>query len=138
MGAWGPGVFENDDAMDYAYDLAASDDWSVVGNALVLVASAPADSYIEAPEASAALAAAEVVAAALGAPGPGIPPEVVDWVADHGGDVSTAVALSALRATERVAASSELAELWAEAGPEEWRASLADLQRRLAGASPDP
>ena len=66
MGAWGSGPFENDDALDFVGDLAnvaASERPNLVRAALVL----PGD-YVEIPEASVAVAAAALIAAAKGMP----------------------------------------------------------------------
>jgi hypothetical protein len=60
MGAWGVLAFDNDDAADWAYDFAEADDLSLVESAFDTVAEA--EDYLEAPEASNALAACEVLA----------------------------------------------------------------------------
>lgn len=69
MGAWGMGAFENDDASDW---LAALD--GAVPQRLRLtferVTAIEPELYLEAPAASEAVAAAEVVTAMLGKPGP--------------------------------------------------------------------
>ncbi len=64
MGAWGPGPFDNDDAADFIIavtDAEKGDRAEQVGAALSLP-----DGYLEIPEASAAVAAAALVAAANG------------------------------------------------------------------------
>ena len=133
MGAWGLGAFENDDALDWVAELEEDESGDAVRRALD--AAADAGGYLEAPEGAEALAAAEVVAAAAGRPGEGLPEEVEAWVAAHGGAVA-GEAERARRAVDRVAAAdSELRELWEEAegsaGP--WHELLADLRRRLGG-----
>jgi len=60
MGAWGVLAFDNDEANDWAYDLVEADDLSLVESAFDMVAAA--DDYLEAPDASNALAACEVLA----------------------------------------------------------------------------
>ena len=82
MGAWGTGSFENDDAMDWVADLEGSDDLAIVVETLSRVADA-GDDYVETPEGAAAVAAAEVVAALLGASGPTVTDEVREWVNAH-------------------------------------------------------
>jgi Domain of unknown function (DUF4259) len=131
MGAWGPGPFENDDALDFLVELEAATDWSGVVDALDAVAEAGTPDYIEAPEASVAVAAAEVVAAALGSPRGDLPSEVLAWVAGPGRHGSPPAAALAIRAVERVVAASELAELWADENDHAWQAAVADLSRRL-------
>lgn len=65
MGAWGLGSFENDDAMDWMSDFAEVQDMNLI-NATFDIVIENAGSYIEAPEASNALAAAEIIAAIKG------------------------------------------------------------------------
>lgn len=71
MGAWGSGSFDNDDALDWVNDLEGSKGTAVIEFALQAVLDE--SDYLEAPECSAALCAAEVVAALKGAPGQGLP-----------------------------------------------------------------
>lgn len=64
MGAWGVLAFDNDDACDWAHDLESVDDFSLIESAFEDVESE--DEYLEADEASIALAACEVLARANG------------------------------------------------------------------------
>jgi uncharacterized protein DUF4259 len=128
MGAWGARSFENDDALDWVWELRESDDDSVVRAAL---GAAHGDGEVEAPEAACACAAAEVVAAASGAPSDWLPDEVKEWVAANGPAVA-GLRPEARAAVERVAERSELQQLWAEAGDPEWDRAAADLLGRLA------
>ncbi len=132
-GGWDTGSFDNDDALDWIYELSESDDLSVVESALQNAVDA--SGYLEAPTGSAAIAAAEVVAALSGKPRSELPPEVTDWVRTHefvvGSDlVETArSAISAVRNSQ----SSELAQLWSESKElaDAWEADLGDLLERL-------
>ena len=63
MGAWGCDVFENDDAGDWAYGLEDRTDLGLVTETIERVLAQPG--YLEAPDASAALAACEVIARAV-------------------------------------------------------------------------
>jgi Domain of unknown function (DUF4259) len=130
MGAWGARSFENDDALDWVWELEESSDDSVVRAAFAAV---HADVEVEAPEASCACAAAEVVAAAAGAPAEWLPDEVTAWVAAHGSAVA-GLRGEARAAVQRIAEGSELQQLWAEAGGAEWDTGIADLLGRLAQA----
>jgi hypothetical protein len=131
MGAWGHEVFENDDALDWVAELEESEDASALVTAFDAIPD-DADEYVEAPEASAALAAAEVVAAMLGKPGRGLPKEAAAWVKGHR-TVSPKLQKRARRAVSRILANSELAELWAEGNDfGAWKASVEDLLRRLS------
>ena len=130
MGAWGARSFENDDALDWVWELEESSDDSVVRAALAAVHE---DGVVEAPEAACACAAAEVVAAAGGSPAKWLPNEVTAWVAAHGAAVA-GLRDEARAAVQRIAETSELQQLWAEAGAAEWDAGIGDLLGRLAPA----
>ena len=132
MGAWGAGPFENDDAADWVWDLEESSDDSVIASALGAVADLSADEYLEAPEATMGLAAAEVVAAAFGAPAPILPEGVSNWIAGSHVVMSPNLLGEARTTVERVSTNSELKELWDEAGDQGWLAHVFNLQARLA------
>jgi hypothetical protein len=129
MGAWGAGPFDNDDALDWLAALSASRDFAAGREALDVAS----DDHLEAPEASMALAAAEVVAAALGHPTELLPDEVAAWVNSNGSVVTPSDAAIALAAVERVlAGDSEIRELWIDAGDDdEWLGSVHGLRQRL-------
>jgi Domain of unknown function (DUF4259) len=63
MSAWGHGSFDNDAAADWVYRF-DQEGVAAVASALARVAEFPEDEYLEDPEASAAIAAAEIVASA--------------------------------------------------------------------------
>ena len=132
-GAWDIGPFDNDDAMDWVWELSESDDLSVVKQALQDVIDT--SGYLEAPTASMAIAAAEVVAALKGAPRVQLPAEVVEWVERNESEVDADLAATARQAIARIRDEelSELAQLWSdsEEAAEEWRAELTDLEQRL-------
>jgi hypothetical protein len=132
VGTWGTEVFANDDAMDWIAALEDTDDIGVVERALRTVNDA--DGYLEAPDCSVALAAAEVVATILKKPGPDVPSEVFEWIARVGREMASSLPGDARRAIDRIASDSELLELWEEAGDPalgEWRATLTELHGRL-------
>jgi hypothetical protein len=150
MGAWGTGVFENDDALDWCGEFldapsGAGSRRSPGKDALVTAAlqrAADKDEGYEADAASAGLAAAEVVAALAGRPGPELsaadedstPGEVAAWARDRGSDALQQPQVRALaaQAVRRALDGSELAELWEEAEhAAAWRAAVEDLLRRL-------
>lgn len=76
-GAWESGSFDNDDAMDWVAMCVRSKGASAVGKTLE-ASLKPA--YLEAPEASEAIAAAEVVAAARGKPNSKLPSTLATWL----------------------------------------------------------
>jgi len=132
VGSWGTEVFANDDAMDWIAALEDTDDIGVVERALSRVNDAKG--YLEAPDCSIALAAAEVVATILERPGDDVPSEVFEWIARVGREMPPSLVDDARRALDRVASDSELLELWEEAGDPgigEWRATLTELRGRL-------
>jgi hypothetical protein len=131
VGAWGPGSFENDDALDWIGELAdAKDGWALVRMTLTVVAKAD---YAEAPESSAALASAEGVAIALGKPpSVTVPGELSTWVARHRSGCSEELRVLALRTVQRVRSDSELKDLWGDSENADWDDVVGDLERRLS------
>ncbi|MBS2028501.1 MAG: DUF4259 domain-containing protein [Deltaproteobacteria bacterium] len=130
MGAWSASSFENDDAADWIYELEEADDLEILET--TLESAAENDDYLEAPEGSMAIAAAEVVAALLGKPAPELPDEVTAFVARMKAPPNRGLAELALKAVERVKTRSELQELWDEGeNAKAWHALLADLSKRL-------
>ncbi len=129
MGAWGTGSFENDDAADWVAQLGtvAPDDLKKI---LAQAADDPA--YLEAPAASVAVAAVEVIAALGGSAGTATPSAIVEWAKKNPKASSAEFKALALRALDRVRRNSELKDLWLEAdGLNDWTASLQDLQTRV-------
>lgn len=132
MGAWGTGSFENDDAADWVGELG-----SIMPEGLTKVLAHAADdpAYLQALAASAAVAAAEVVAALNGAAAEGAPSGVVDWAKKHPQAFAPELKAVAIRAVDRVRKNSELKDLWMEAdGLNDWIAAIRDLQSRLGDA----
>ncbi|MET7281787.1 DUF4259 domain-containing protein [Kribbella sp. NPDC005582] len=132
MAAWDATVFGNDDAADWAGDLADAGEDQRVAEALERAAGTARGEYLEASEGAQALAAAEIVAAAAGAP-TGVSPyneRALAWASGRAGLVELIPV--ALRAIDRVVADdSELAELWEEADDPAWLKAVDDLRARL-------
>src|SRR5690554_758006 len=78
MGAWGIGNFENDDAVDWSYDIADSKGVKVLTAPLRNVVS-EAD-YLEAPDCCQALASAEIIAKTLSQDTSDLPEEIQNWL----------------------------------------------------------
>lgn len=134
MGCWGTGTFENDDAMDWAFDLSECFGLDQVDRVL---RPARDGDYLEAPDACEALAAAEIVAALLGRPASDLPVDVARWIAEHRGLDARPyreAALAHARAT--LGGNSELRELWAQNEPDFpfWKATVEALIARLSSA----
>jgi hypothetical protein len=131
MGAWGAGNFDNDDAGDWSYELEESG-IEAVKSAFDMVLSG--EDYVEAPECSAAIAAAEVVAALLGRPAADLPEEVQTFVSTKPKFATDLVELAKKALVRVLADNSELRELWQESDSfDEWKQNVADVQARLAG-----
>lgn len=131
MGAWGAGVFENDDAGDWVWELEDDNDMSVLHEALAAAVDAPLDELVDAPDASNALAAAEIVAAARGHHGAELPSEARAWIGRNAGLVDARTVALATAAVERISIASELKDLWEEAESDEWARVVSDLLDRL-------
>lgn len=137
MGAWGTGLFENDDAADWAYELAEASELTPVRQALA--ATLDTDGCLEVPEGACAVAAAGVVAASIDGRLTGLPEEVADWVQDHPDMATRDDARLGLDALERVlSVESELQELWdgRPDGPD-WAREIEKLRARLVRAVGD-
>jgi len=80
MAEWGPGIYENDDAMDWIYDLLDSGGLSRVKKALDVVEQDGSNS-VETADCRIALAAADLVAALDGDINPNLPAEAEEWIA---------------------------------------------------------
>lgn len=126
MGAWGPGEFENDSALDWLAEVQDTDD--LLDACREAFQSALDEDYLDSDPASAAVAAACVLAAFHdGYRGP-----VPDDIGISGVTVDPALRRLAVRALEAVAAAdSELASLWEDAGDTSWRATIDVLVKRL-------
>jgi hypothetical protein len=134
MGAWATDSFGNDDASDWLATLMGKDDLAMVEEALN-AALAVGDDYLDAPLAAEALAAAEVVAAAKGDPGPDVQDKaaLVAWLDNLAqGPDKTLVAL-AVQVVERVLAdNSELRDLWEDSDEfDDWQTDVQALSERL-------
>lgn len=135
MGAWGTGAFENDDAADWLAELEGATDDRVLEAAFdAVLDGAGTDLMVEGP----AVAAAEVVAAALGAPAADLPEAPAEWAKGQPGHTLRPTTYGkAIKAVEQIAGRSEMLDLWSEAEDfEAWQAAIVDLQTRLAGARP--
>lgn len=131
MAASGTGTFDDDDAMDWL-DSFESDGPTAIETALTTVADLGREDYLEAPEASHALAAAELVAAALSGEDDRLPESFRPRFVRHVDPINDAdLAALARKAVMRVLRSSELKELWDDSGDEEWEEGVRDLLERL-------
>jgi hypothetical protein len=134
MGAWGAGIFDNDDACDFAAEVVDGGGVERIASALDRVIDS-GDGYLEAPEASEGLAAAELVARMNGRPGKrdAYTEKIDAWVFGAKVRPTDELMNKARRVVIRVRAKpSELLELWSEGGdPSEFLAELDGLAERL-------
>lgn len=129
MGAWDSGPFDNDDAADFAARVEDAPGWATVKDALQ---SALRSDYLEAPQASEAVAAAAFVAAAHSGDADLVTEERAS-VLKVLGAAPADLRVLATEALTRVAGDSELAELWNESedGAKPWLAHLSAIGARL-------
>jgi hypothetical protein len=133
MGAWETGSFDNDDALDWLFDLEDSADTSVISAALQDVLG-KGDEYLETGECCVGVAAAEIVAALSENPGK-LPDNAKAWV-ETNADLEIGNLISkALKAVKLVRTDSELKEVWDESeDAAAWYAALDNLTARLESA----
>ena len=131
MGAWGHESFDNDDALDWIAELEASAGIGAFSDAFNRVIE-QAEEYIEAPECSMAIAAAEVAAALGGKPCEHLPDEIAAWI-DGKPPLPPTIIEKAHRALDLILGESELHELWEENEDSfpKWLAAVKDLKSRL-------
>ncbi|HEY9105723.1 MAG TPA: DUF4259 domain-containing protein [Roseateles sp.] len=131
-GAWEADSFGNDDALDWVHQCASS-----TGSKFISATfnAALADGYLEAPECSMAVAAAEVVAAAKGRPPKSFPRELSSWLEHQQKAEIAKLAPVAAKAVLRVlnGPRSELLELWQENRKQfpAWSGHMRNLITRL-------
>jgi hypothetical protein len=136
MGAWGEKAFENDSALDWFNDLEA-EGVEALRHLLESVAETDEEDYLDIDDGAAAIAAAEIVAAARGRGRDRLTEPVIAWLDASGDELVEEDLLLAAAAIERVVgASSELRELWEEGGTDSPRhADVRTLLTRLGSTA---
>ncbi|MGZ8216812.1 DUF4259 domain-containing protein [Methylomagnum sp.] len=134
MGAWSCESFGNDDACDWVYELEESDHLDFVESTLDAVL-ATGDDYLEASDATRAIAAAEVIARLQGNVGlrDSYSKSADNWVDKVKLVPSANLANKARRALDRILGeSSELFELWQESEESDaWVEAVTHLKERI-------
>ena len=134
MGAWGPGCFENDAAVDWTLELVRTSGFALVEGTLDNLLAAEPDE-LDASDVEEAIAAADLAAHAA-APGvAGLPHALQDWIERIGAGPSPALLGKARAAVRKIRDEpSELRELWEASDDfQGWLASLDGLLGRLNG-----
>lgn len=134
MGTWSHEPFGNDSACDWAYELEGKQDYAIVAQAIN--AALVDDDGLDADVAVEAIAAAEVLAKALGrgTQSDGYTEEVDAWLKAVNMPPPVALVAQARLALDRtLAPGSELRELWEEVDEfERWQQSVQALKAALA------
>lgn len=137
MGVWSTGVLGNDSAEDWLDEFLIDPELEVIEEAISAVTSG--NDYIEADEASACLAACEVLARINGHP-PSQPvgtEELDEWIQENPQSVPEELLRLAIESIDKILGpNSELRELWEDEDQgEDWTAALIDLKQRVAASS---
>ena len=131
-GSWGPGILDNDSALDFLTQVTSTNGAELVRNALDTALTD--ESPLEDEQASRALAAAELVAAMKGDASNDLPAIYKEWAVRHSIDANSELVISAVDVVDRIGRDSETRELMQEGGVENfqlWQASLGKLRARL-------
>ena len=128
------GLFDDDEVSDWLVGF-ETDGAPAIEAALTVVNEMEKDDFIEAGDASFALAAAELVAAARDSDTSRLPKSIHAAIETHEDAVNAAKLASAARkAVQRILKNSELKDQADEAGEgDEWEENLGDLLERLRG-----
>jgi uncharacterized protein DUF4259 len=133
MGTWGPGVFENDVAKNFASTVVNGGGVPALARAIDRVLSLKGK-YLEASDGQAGLAAAEIIARLSGNPGrkAGETASIDAWVKGQA-KVPVELIKKAKRSIARILTEpSELIELWMDSDEfVEWKRSMEELGQRL-------
>lgn len=133
MGAWATDSFANDDALDWLLDFVEAPTIEMLRDTLEHITTTDADEYLEAPDCSEAVAAAEIVASLNGKPSAKQPDDLRDWLQTDHGLKAESLTRTAATAMKRIMQSSELQELWDDSDSSAgWLNDMADLIRRLS------
>ena len=130
-GAWGVGAFENPRALKWIGALVKAGTPDHVRATLrVIVDSADAPAEEACMD---ALAAAEIIAVALGRASGEVPAEARTWAKTHGDEWTSTDVRLAVKAVKRIASDSELKEFWDEVDDvDEWLGEANELASRLS------
>jgi len=131
MGAWGAGIYENDDACDWGYELEESTGLFKVEEVIDDVLN---NEYIDAVEGAYALVALDVLACLVSkqyAEESSRPEEIENWIAANDVSVSSEMNKKAAKVLQKINSDdSELFDLWSDADElDAWVFELKGLSR---------
>jgi hypothetical protein len=117
MGSWGPGPFDNDDALDFVGDLREATPADIRHRFISVLDVVRTDEGLEAAEVNVALAAAGLLAVRNGAPAPDAP-AVTEWLRHAPMNADPELCRLALKAVDRAfePRQNDWFGLWDEAG----------------------
>lgn len=137
VGSWNAKPFGNDTAADWLWKLEEARDAAPLKKALAVILQSRRTPSTEACER--AIAAAAVISSARSGALRQLPRAVRRWIDDHAIHPSDTLIGQAIRATERIRASSRLSELWDESpAAARWQAELRRLVKALRTARTAP
>jgi len=136
MGDWGPGVFDNDTAADWALRIENSTDMSLIESTIEKVLKV-GDEYLPAEIAREAYAAIEVVARlkSKGGDKNAFSEPVDKWVEENKFDISSSLLDSCEIAIDKIVGNnSELNNVWRknEKYYGQWKQGVIDLKKRIS------
>ena len=130
MSVWGMGIFENDESLDWIYDLADAGSLAQVSAALDVIIRNK-EEFPELSDCRIALSAAEIVAALHGDPSPDLPEEAEEWIGEKILENEN-LRTKAEDAVAIILRNSELREKWENSSSfEAWQINIQNLQKRL-------
>ena len=130
MGAWGTGIFDNDDAMDWIGLMIENGDIEQLREGVnkIIVS----NQYLQSPDCCRALASAEIIAAIKNKDYSFLPDLAKQWILTFDIAINPKIIYSAQEAIQMVKEDSELKDLWAKSNNlNEWIKVVQDLEDRL-------
>jgi len=129
MGAWDVGSFDNDDALDWVWELEEAPDTTILRDVLETIVQS--EEYLEIPDCCAAL-----VAAVNQRPASKLPAEVSGFISRITTPPPPELLQLAAEAVEKIKSKSELRELWDDStSARRWLDEVDNLRARLTGAN---
>src|SRR5215471_9793301 len=129
MGTWGVGALENDAAADWAAGLEGTEAREYVAKAIDRIAHADPGEHLDLDDSIAAVAAAEIIAAARGQESSQLSDKLRQWITEQSFMPQQGLTKAAAAAVTRIRDASELRDEWSDG--QEWLAEMDRLCKRL-------